>query len=156
MTLYFTLCREFRGCSGHVWLGELRPDGNEDMCVFGCLRLNWSFTTCVAVVMGVGGVGVVWRAVPAVAILVKRNLARYFERVVIMASTPVDMQSFVTVKFVFFVSAVQGEPVQALLNIMGILAALSEVLEMMQSRSGPSLRHRLKKTKRWWPGGQQS
>ena len=31
----------------------------------------------------------------------KRNSARNFERVVIMASTPVDMQSFVTVKFVF-------------------------------------------------------
>ena len=45
--------------------------------------------------------GVVKRAVPAVAILVKRNSARNIERVVIMASTPVDMQSFVTVKFVF-------------------------------------------------------
>ena len=84
-----------------------------------------------------------------------------------MEPTPVEMQSFATVKSVFLWAQLKGDPLQALLNILGVevddhprvLAALSKVIGTMQSRSGPhlpSLRRRLKKPKRWWPGGQQS
>ena len=47
VTLYFTSCCEIRGYK-YGW----RNSGwttMKAMCVFGCLKLDWSFTTCVAV-----------------------------------------------------------------------------------------------------------
>ena len=74
------------------------------------------------------------------------------------------MQSFATVRSVFLWVKLTGDPLQELLNSLGVevndhprvLVALSEVIGTLQSRSGPhlpSLRRRLKKPKRWCPGG---
>ena len=81
-----------------------------------------------------------------------------------MESTPAEMQSFATVRSVFLWVQLIGDPLQELLNSLGVevndhprvLVALSEVIGTLQSRSGPhlpSLRRRLKKPKRWCPGG---
>ena len=69
-----------------------------------------------------------------VAILVKNDSARNFERFVHMEPTPVEMQSFTTVQSVFLWAQLKGDPLQELLNILGVevddhprvLAALSE------------------------------
>ena len=72
--------------------------------------------------------------VSVVAILVKNNTARDFERIVHMEPTPVEMQSFTTVESVFVWAQLKGEPLQKLLYILGVedddhprvLAAVSE------------------------------
>ena len=75
----------------------------------------------------------------------------------------VVMQSFATVRSVFLWAQLNGDPLQALLNIFGVevdvhprvLVALSEVIGAMQSRSLhlPSLRRRLKSQNGGGQGG---
>ena len=86
--------------------------------------------------------------------------AQNFQRATIMEPMPANMQSFATVQSVFLWAQLKGDSLQALLNILGVEVdnhpALSEVIGTMQSRSCPrlsSLRRRLKKPKRWCPGG---
>ena len=72
--------------------------------------------------------------VSVVAILVKNNTARDFERIVHMEPTLVEMQSFTIVEPVFVWAQLEGEPLQKLLYILGVedddhprvLAAVSE------------------------------
>ena len=67
-------------------------------------------------------VGWAWSSaqISAVAILVKSVSARNFQRAVIMEPTPVEMQSFATVKSVFLWVQLRGDSLQALLNILGV------------------------------------
>ena len=76
---------------------------------------------------------------------------------------PVELQSFAAVRSVFLWAQLKGDPLQALLNILGVdvdvhprvLVALSEVIEAMQSRTLhlPSLRRRLKSQNGGGQGG---
>ena len=74
------------------------------------------------------------------------------------------MQSFTTVKSVFLWIQLIGDPLQAFLNSLcvevdghpRVLVVMSEDIGKLKVRNGPhlsSLRRRLKKPKRWWPGG---
>ena len=64
-----------------------------------------------------------------------------------MESTSAEMQSFATVRSVFLWVQLIGDPLQELLNSLGVeindhprvLVALSEVIGTLQSRSGPHL-----------------
>ena len=81
-------------------------------------------------------VGGMWSCVQisVVAIWVKNDSARNFERIVHMEPTPVEMHSFTTVQSVFVWAQLKGEPLQKLLYILGVedddhprvLAAVSE------------------------------
>ena len=76
------------------------------------------------------------------------------------------MQSFATCAVCGLVGTARRRPVTGVAKHLGVevddhpqVPVLLEIIGTMQSRSGPQLpilRRRLKKPKRWWPGGQQS
>ena len=93
----------------------------------------------------------------------QERFSTYFDRFVHMEPMSVVMQSFAAVRSVFLWAQLNGDPLQALLNILGVdvdvhprvLADLSDGIGVMQSRSlhVPSLRRRLKSQNGGGQGG---